>query len=67
MASLLFEVGARDPIVIASVVATVDTIGIAACVVAARRADDQSRRRTARSVEPVEAGAYADVTITDCS
>jgi putative ABC transport system permease protein len=37
VASLLFDVRARDPLVIAAVVATVGGIGLLACVVAARQ------------------------------
>jgi len=35
--SLLFDVQPRDPIVIAAVVGIVGTVGLAACVLAARR------------------------------
>lgn len=37
VASLLFEVPARDPLIVSSVVALVGTAGLAACVLAARR------------------------------
>jgi predicted permease len=37
VASLLFEVPARDPLIVAGVVALVGTAGLAACVLAARR------------------------------
>jgi ABC-type antimicrobial peptide transport system permease subunit len=38
VASLLFDVRPRDPLVIATVLALVGTVGIVACLVAARRA-----------------------------
>lgn len=37
VASLLFEVPARDPLIVAGVVALVGTAGLAACMLAARR------------------------------